>query len=182
MGNWSEGKGQGNFGGLNASEKINPDQYLDIAIKSILNLPNELMQKETDFDVDKYLRMKFILTEQLENIAIAMRKVKTTQQEYDPDALNESQKKLRTCLIDYFKENNPDIGVGSVPKAESVMRFILEGAYPTRIELMRERLDKQVKEGVFSQEIANAQLANYKLRLIIGAVNNSKVRVVDIDA
>jgi hypothetical protein len=178
MGSWIDNKS--NVG--SSTDKINPDSYLDIAIKSILNLPNELMQKETDFDVEKYLRMKFILTEQLENIAIAMRKIKPMQTAYDFDNLTDSQKKVRDALIDFFKENNPDIGIGSVPKADSVMRFILEGAYTTRIDLMRDKLDVQVQEKKLPQDIADAQLANYKLRLIISAVNNSKVRVVDIDA
>jgi hypothetical protein len=181
MSNWQDGKTNSNSSG-SGNEKINPDSYLDIGIKSILNLPSELMQKENSFDVDKYMKMKVLLTEQLENIAIAMRKVKPMQQPYDSENLSESQKKLRMCLVDYFKENNLDIGVGSVPKADSVMRFILEGAYSTRIDLMREKLEKEVLEKGLSSDVADAQLANYKLRLIVGAVNNSKVRVVDIDA
>lgn len=181
MGNWVDSK-TSNQGNMGASDKINPDQYLDMSIKSIINLPNELMQRETNFDVDKYLRMKFILTEQLENIAIAMRKIKPSLQDYDEETLTDSQKKLRLNLIEYFKENNIDTGAGSNKKADSVMRFILEGAYTTRIDLMREKLYKKVEEKLLNQDIADAQLANYKLRLIIGAVNNSKVRVVDIDA
>jgi len=179
MSNWQDNKSSSN---IHAGDKINPDQYLDIGIKSILNLPTELMQKENNFDIDKYMQMKVLLTEQLENIAIAMRKIKPVQQPYDSESLSESQQKLRMCLIDYFKENNVDIGVGSVPKADSVMRFILEGAYSTRIDMMREKLDKQVAERGLDAKVADAQLANYKLRLIVSAVNNGKVKVVDIDA
>jgi len=162
-------------------QNVNPEEYLDMSIKSIITLPNELMQKETSFDVNKYLRMKAILTEQLENLAVGANKIKLPKREYVVEELNENEKELRKHLIVFYQKEYPDMGVGSVSKADAAMRYIVEGVYATKIHLRKQELDQEVSEGKLDQDLANAQISNLKLQLIIRAIQNEKVKSIEIN-
>lgn len=163
------------------NDRINPDQYLDMSIKVIISLPTDIMQKEPNFDIDKFLRLKFILTEQLETIAVGLKKIKPVRRDYDPELLTENQKSLRLFLIEFFKREYPEMGSTACSRTDSVMRFITEGAYSTRIQMMEEKVKENIKSGLIDKEIGQAQLANYKLQLIITAVQQTKVKALDIE-
>jgi len=162
------------------TQKINPDSYLDMAIKSIIALPNELMEKEASFDINKYLRMKVLLTEQLENLAVGLNVINTPKQEYELENITDIQKELREAIINYYRKVFPEIGNGAVIKADMVMCFMIEGNYYSGIKLRTEELNKQVEEGKVSEEIANSQKANLKLQLILKAIKNKKVKALEI--
>jgi hypothetical protein len=171
-----------NFAQPQGGNQVSADKYLDMGITNILELPKLMFEKEQSFDVDKYILFNKILVNLLENIALASNKIKPLKPSTNLDELSEDYQELRRVLREFYKKNDPELGAGSVFKADMIVRFILEGEYPTRITIMETKLNEQIHDGKITQEIADSQLANYKLQVIMRSSIRSKARKVDIDA
>ncbi len=161
--------------------KVDAEKYLDICLTQVLEIPNLMI--EHNFDINQIYRAKKLLTLQLENVAIATGKIKMKRVKINEEEYTENQKEIRMSLINYFKKENPDIGIGAVPKAKSVMKFIMEGEYATKIDLIK----LQLKESLNSSDkntkaAAESQLDNFKFQAILTAALSSKPKRVDIDA
>jgi len=167
---------------LPSGNQVSADKYLDMGITNILELPKLMFEKEEVFDVDKYISFNQILVNLLENIAIASNKIKPLKPSVDLDELDSDYQELRVALREFFKKHDPELGAGCVFKADTIMRFILEGEYPTKIKLMEAQLNDKVKANLIQRDIADSQLANYKLQVIMRSSIRSKARKVDIDA
>jgi len=161
--------------------QVDAEKYLDICLTQVLEIPNLMIER--NFDIKQVNRAKKILTLQLENVAIATGRIKLKQTKINEDDYNENQKEIRMALINYFKKENADIGIGAVPKAQMVMRFILEGAYATKIDLMEQRLKPYLESAsADDRELAEAQLDNFKFQTILAAALSSKPKRIEIEA
>jgi hypothetical protein len=153
-----------------------------MGITNVLELPKVFLEKEQAFDVEKYTMFHHMLVNLLENIAVATNKIKPIKPSVDLDELDADTQELRKHLREYYLKHDPELGGGSVFKADMVMRFILEGEYPTKIKVMADKLKKLVEEGKLDRKLAETQLSNYKLQVIMRSSIRSKARKVDIDA
>lgn len=171
-----------NFSQPSSAPQVSADKYLDMGITNVLELPKSMFEKEQAFDVDKYMLFNQVLVNLLENVAIASGKIKPLKPSSDMDELPQHFQELREYLRNFFKKHDPELGAGSVFKADMIVRFILEGEYPTRISIMEKKLNDLVDAKKLTREIADSQLANYKLQVIMRSSIRSKARKVDIDA
>ncbi len=164
----------------NSNFRIQPDKYVDLAITNVLELPSKLIEKEENFNLDKYVVFHKILMNLLENIAIATGKIKVNKTEYCIDDLNETELELREKLIEYYKKTDVEIGQGAIFKADMVMRFILQGEYISQTSKIEEILNQKIINKEINKDIADAQLNNFKLQLIIKNISRSKIKKVDV--
>lgn len=161
--------------------QVDAEKYLDMCLTQVLEVPGLMIEKQ--FDIKQVYRMKRLLTLQLENVALATGKIRLNRLKTDEDEYNENQKEIRMSLINFFKKENPDVGVGAVSKAKSIMKFILEGEYSTKIDLMEQKLEKELKGSDKEvRETAESKLDNYKFQVILSAALSSKPKRVDIYA
>lgn len=161
--------------------QVDAEKYLDMCLTQVLEVPSLMVEKQ--FDIKQIYRMKRLLTLQLENVALATGKIKLNRLKKDEEEYSENQKEIRMALINYFKKENPDVGVGAVSQAKSVMKFILEGKYATKIDLMEQKIKEELKSSdKETRETAESKLDNYKFQVILSAALSSKPKRVDVDA
>lgn len=163
--------------------QVDGEKYLDSCITAILELTKDLTANGQTFDLDTYLRLKRHLTLQLENVAIAAGKIKPIREKVDEEDYSEHQLALRDYLVNYFKEENPDLGIGAFPKAKSVMKFIFEGSYATKIDRMQESLkDKLESSDSKIHEAAESYLDNYKFQVILQSAISAKPHRIEVQS
>jgi hypothetical protein len=165
------------------TNKVDGEKYLNMAITGIIELPSKMLTDNPNAKANDFISMRRVLINQLEALAIATGKIKLVDRTtgFEIDEYTEAQKELKKHLVEYFRANDAELGIGAEPKAKQVLRFIIEGEYVTKLDLFEEKINKLVSENKLNDEEKKDRLADFKFSEIVSAAVASKIKRVELD-
>jgi len=162
------------------SRKIEPEEYVDMALKNILNYNASVAEKE-NIDLEKIKSMQIYLVNQAETVLLGCGFINKKKKRFVADDLTLEEQAVFDSLKAYYR-TKPDIfGVNVEHFAMRLMEQLVDGEYDTKVNYARAMLEEQVAKKELSQSSFELQLANYKLQLMLAAVNVNKIKVMDFE-
>jgi len=162
------------------SRKIEPEEYVDMALKNILNYNASVAEKE-NLDLEKVKSMQIYLVNQAETVLLGCGFINKKKKRFSADDLTVEEQAVFDALKAYYKTKPEIFGVNIENFAMRLMEQLVDGEYDTKVNFAKEKLKEQVERGELSASSFELQLANYKLQLMLAAVNVNKVKVMDFE-
>lgn len=162
------------------TKTISPDEYVDMAIKNVLNYNARVAEKEV-FDLAKVMDLQIYLINQCETTCIGCGFINRKKKKLDINNLDEHEKALYEAARKYFSSKEEIFGANVDRLATSMLEQAVEGEYDSKVSLMEARLQVKVDAGELKADSRDMQLANYKFQLMLDAVNSSKSKRADFE-
>lgn len=159
---------------------INPDEYVDIALKNVLNYNAKIAEKDV-VDLNKVRDMVVYLVNQAENVCVGAGYINKRKRKLDFKDLDEHEQKLYEAAKIYFKSKPNIFGANIERLAARLLEEAVEGEYDSKVRFMRERLKQQVEVKELDEKSMDLQLANYKFQLMLDSVQSTKARRIDMN-
>jgi len=159
---------------------INPDEYVDIALKNVLNYNARIADQQV-IDLNKVRDMVVYLVNQAENVCIGSGYINRKKKKLNFDDLNDAEKDLYEAAIKYFKTRKEIFGINIERFASRLLEEAVDGEYDSKVKYMREKLNLSVENKELDSKAADLQLANFKFQLMLDAVQSTKARRADFN-
>jgi len=157
---------------------INPDEYVDIALKNILTY-NARVAEQDSVDLNKVRDMLVYLVNNAENVCLGTGYIIRKKKKFDMEELSESEQALYSAAIAFFKTKENIFGANIERFAARLLEEAVDGEYDSKVKSMKTKLDLRVEEKELDSKAADLQLANYKFQLMLDAVQSTKARKAD---
>lgn len=162
------------------NKQINHEEYVDIAVKNVLNYNAKVAEKEV-FDLNKIKDMQIYLINQAESVCIGCGFINKKKKKFNVEELSEQEAELYEALKKYFKSKEEIFGANIDRLASKMLQQAVDGEYDSRVAWMRAKLDESIEKGEIDKQTANLQLANFKFQLILDAISSGKSRRADFE-
>lgn len=162
------------------NKQLNTNEYVDVAIKNLLEVSSKAFEKEGQFNLGDIMNMKILLINELENICIGSSLINKKRHKFDPENIDEHDKALLEAAVKYFANKHGYQGAIAVNYAKSFLKANIEGDYDTKVGIAKKQIDKTSGEEGRKQIFADLKLANYKLQLILGEIERKKPKSVEL--
>jgi len=159
---------------------INPDEYVDLALKSVLNY-NAKVADLAVMDLDKVKDTLVFLVNQAENVCIGSGYINRKKRKLETEELCPEEKQLYEAAMVYFKSKTNIFGSNIERLATKLLEEAVDGEYDSKVSFMREKLSSLVEKKELDDRTMDIQLANYKFQLMLDAVQSSKARRGDFN-
>ena len=175
--------------------KISPDEYVDLAIKGVLNHYPNLSQKDTqtlkssDWAILKDLYT--ILVNQAEGVCEASGYISSTRRRLDFENLKPEELELLAAAEKYIKSIPRFVESSKMNIQNQARRFLIdfvEDSYSVKVGNFEYELDQEIekekddKKKILLQNNKQQKIDFYRLRLMILAVNKDKGEDAEMDA
>jgi hypothetical protein len=161
------------------SRKIESEEYVDMALKNILNYNASVAEKE-NLDLEKVKSMQIYLVNQAETVLLGCGFINKKKKRFNADEITVEEQAVFDALKVYYN-SKPDIfGINVERFAMRLMEQLVDGEYDSKVNYAREKLKEQVANKELSASSFELQLANYKLQLMLDAVKND-TKVVNFE-
>jgi len=161
-------------------KQINPDEYVDIALKNVLNY-NARVAEQNIIDLTKVRDMVVYLVNQAENVCIGSGYINRKRKKLSMEELSVDEKEFYEAAIKYFKSRKEIFGINVERMATRMLEEAVDGEYDSKVRFMKEKLKNGVDGKELDQQQADLQLANYKFQLMLDAVQSSKPKRADFN-
>ena len=162
------------------SKMLNSNEYIDLAIRNILEVSSKAFEKEGEFKLGDIKQMKILLVNELENICIGANLINKKRHKFDFEKMDEEDKIFYEAAIKYFKNKHGYQGAIAENYAKNFLKANIEGDYDTKIRMARKQIEERAKEKGWSDEFVDLQLSNYKLQMILNEIERRKPKSVEI--
>ena len=162
------------------NKQINHEEYVDIAVKNVLNYNANVAEKD-NFDLEKIKDMQIYLINQCESVCIGCGFINKKKKKFNISELDENESELYESLKKYFKSKEEIFGANIERFASRMLQQAVDGEYDSRVALMQTKLDERISSGAIDKQTANLQLANFKFQLILDAISSGKSRRADFE-
>jgi len=162
------------------AKQINPDEYVDMALKNVLNYNAKLMEQNI-IDLNKVKDMVVYLVNLAENVCIGAGYINKKKKKLDMETLDEHETLLYESAMVYFKAQENIFGSNIERFATRLLEQAVDGEYDSKVRYMREKLNASFESKEIDKSTEELQLANYKFQLMLDAVQSSKPRRADFN-
>lgn len=177
-------------------EKINTDEYVDIALKGVLNLYPQLATKIIEKDIsdinwDGLERLYTIMTNQAESTLRACQFISETKRRFDFLDLKPEEQALLLAAETYLKTVPRFVDANKLTITNQARRILvdfLNESYATKIQLRVSELENEINnepdenKKTRLKETKNSKIDMYRVELMLNAVNRERGEDVEMDA
>lgn len=151
------------------SRKIEPEEYVDMALKNVLNFNASVAEKES-LDLKHIMNMQIYLINQAETVLIGCGHINRKKKRFNEDELLPEEQKVFDALKDYYSTRKELFGANVERYAMRLLEQVVDGEYDSKVKFVENKLKEQVSKCEIDEQTKNLHLANYKYRLMLDAV------------
>jgi len=151
------------------SRKIEPEEYVDMALKNVLNFNAGVAEKES-LDLKHIQNMQIYLINQAETVLLGCGYINRKKKRFNEDELSVEEQMVFDALKNYYATRKELFGANVERYAMRLLEQVVDGEYDSKVNFVDNKLKEQVSKGELDESTKNLYLANYKYRLMLDAV------------